>query len=271
MSAGDLRGELDRAMEATRAAGARIMGAFRTGEEVRYKSPDQPVTDADLSADRLLRERLIRAFPSDGWLSEETADSPERLMARRVWIVDPIDGTRSFVEGSEEFAVSVALAVDGRAVLGIVHAPAMGETYHALLGGGAYRNGVRLETSAAEGGSRALASRSEMARGALDLLGPGWRLRPMGSTALKMVKVGDGTGDLYFSSGPKAEWDVCAAGLLLEELGMVFTDAEGRPVRYNRPDPSVRGVLAGSAEAHARALATIRSSSERGGEPRVAS
>ena len=115
----DLRAELDLATRAARAAGEAVMRSFRTEQEVHYKSPGQPLTEADLEADRLLRTLLVGERPEYGWLSEVTADSPERLQRQRVWVVDPIDGTNSFVQGRAEFVVSVGLVDGGRAVLGV--------------------------------------------------------------------------------------------------------------------------------------------------------
>src|SRR5262249_17965162 len=108
--------------------------AFRAETEVRFKSPDQPVTDADLAADRILHEMLLGARPEYGWLSEETRDSPERLGRERLWVVDPIDGTNSFVLGIPEFAVSIGLVDRGRPVIGVVYNPATDELYHAVAG-----------------------------------------------------------------------------------------------------------------------------------------
>ncbi|MBV9774485.1 MAG: 3'(2'),5'-bisphosphate nucleotidase CysQ, partial [Gemmatimonadetes bacterium] len=184
----DLRADLDLAVAAARAAGEAVMRFFRHGGEVRYKGPEQPVTDADLAADRILRERLLAARPEYGWLSEETADSPERLGRRRVWVVDPIDGTNSFVQGIPEFAVCVGLAEEGRAVLGVVYDPATDELYSAAAGGGAFRNGEPIRVSGA-GERRVLASRSELRRGEFAAFREGWSVAPMGSTAYRMAKV----------------------------------------------------------------------------------
>jgi myo-inositol-1(or 4)-monophosphatase len=254
----DLRADLDLAIRASLAAGREVMRHFRGGGEVRYKSADQPVTEADLAADRLLRDALLGERPGYGWLSEETADSPERLARERVWVVDPIDGTRSFVDGVAEFAVSVGLAVAGRAVVGVVYNPATDELYHASAGGGAFRNGEPVRVSVSPAALPvALASRSEIRRGHFDALRGEWELRPYGSTTCKMVKVGDGSAHLFLSRGPKSEWDVCAADLVVREAGGGVTDAEGRELRYNRPEPFVHGVLATGGVDHAAVLARV--------------
>ena len=126
MTALDYAADLELALRAARAAGEVVMPWFRAGAEVRFKSPDQPVTEADLAADRLLQEILLGERPDYGWLSEETRDTPARLGKERLWVVDPIDGTNSFVQGRAEFAISIALVDRRRAVVGVVYNPAAG-------------------------------------------------------------------------------------------------------------------------------------------------
>lgn len=248
----DLQADLDLALSAARAAGELVMRFFGSGSEVTYKSPDQPVTEADLAADRTLREILSADRPGYGWLSEETADSADRLARDRVWVVDPIDGTRSFVQGVREFAISIGLAEGDRALVGVVYNPASGDLYHATLGGGAFRDGARITVAADARAERGvlLASRSEIRRGALAPLEDEWEIRPWGSTACKMVRVAAGDAHAFVSRGPKAEWDVCAAALIVSEAGGVATDMFGAPFRYNRADPLRRGVVATSPAAH---------------------
>jgi myo-inositol-1(or 4)-monophosphatase len=251
-----LEPDLDLVLEAVAEAGRAVMADFRTDHEVRHKGPDQPVTPADLAADRILRERLSDARPAYGWLSEETADQPDRLRARRVWIVDPIDGTRSFIAGYREFAVSVGLVEDGLPVLGVVYNPAREDLFWAIRGAGASRirhwkggrdGGRPLRLAAPADGQRPalLASRTEIARGELHELDDDWIVRPLGSTAYKLAAVAAGMGHAFMSRGPKSEWDVVAGGLIVAESGGRVTDVTGRAVRYNGRDPYVHGVLAG--------------------------
>lgn len=257
----ELKADLELAVTAARAAGEAVMRAFRRDNEVRYKGPDQPVTDADLEADRILRSLLLEARPGYGWLSEETADSPARLERSRVWIVDPIDGTRSFVEGRPEFSLIVGLAEGGRPVAGVVYNPATGELYHALAGGGAFRNGepIRVSARGAEAGPRVvLASRSEIGRGELDRFGAEWTVQPLGSTAYKMARVADGRAEAFLSHGPKGEWDLCGAEVVLREAGGRLTDLSGRELAYNRPEPTLRGVVASNGLVHEQVLALAR-------------
>lgn len=251
----ELQSDLELALRAARAAAGVIRPAFRVAMEVRYKDPDQPVTDADVEADRVLREVLIGGRPEYGWLSEETADSPERLGRERLWVVDPIDGTNSFVQGIAEFAVSIGLVEGDRAVLGVVCNPAAGEVYHAVEGGGAWLNGAPVRVSKREGMPRVFCSRSELRRGELGGFAESCTLDPLGSTAYKMVKVADGTGDAFVSFGPKHEWDVCGAEVIVREAGGRVTGLGGEPFRYNQPNPSWRGVAASNGRVHQAVLA----------------
>lgn len=282
-----LQDDLKLAIAAARRAGAVVMRSFGTPQEVVEKAPDQPLTAADLEADRLLREMLLAGRPDYGWLSEETVDRPDRLDAERVWIVDPIDGTRSFIAGYPEFAISIGLAVAGWPMVGVVLNPAVGELYWAVAGGGAYlaaapattavevgphdaerivERGVRLsvtERTTAEA-LTLFASRSEIAAGEFRPWGAGggapgrWRIEPVGSTAYKLARVAAGAGELFVSRGPKSEWDICAGALIVLEAGGMVTDLRGEVVSYNRPDPRVYGVLASNGILHRELLDFIR-------------
>lgn len=255
--------DLALALAGARAAGEATMEWFRTDLDVRVKGPDQPVTDADMEADRILADRLRGARPDYGWLSEESADDPARLDRDRVWIIDPIDGTRSFIQGYQEFTVSVGLAEAGEPVVGVIYNPATEEVFWATRGGGAFRArrwddagspapdaAERIEVAEPRADERPvlLASRSEIARGGMQRFGHTCDVRPMGSTAYKMGDVAAGTGHGYVSSGPKSEWDVAAGVLIVEEAGGVVTDGAGASLRFNQPRTDLRGlVVAGPA------------------------
>ncbi len=266
MTPHDLADDLRLALGAVAAAAEAIRPAFRSEQEVRFKGPGDPVTDTDLLADRILRERIMAARPHDAWLSEETADSPERLSAPRVWIVDPIDGTTSFVAGVPEFAVSVALAVDGEPAVGVVSNPMTGEVWHAVRGGGAWWGERRMCVSSGEAGKGAtiLVSPWELQRGDFAPF-EGWELVPLGSTTLKMVRVADGTADAFASAGGKGEWDVAAAALIVSEAGGRSTDYAGAEMVFNRPDTTVRGVVSSNGRVHDAVLALVAG----GGAPRA--
>jgi myo-inositol-1(or 4)-monophosphatase len=258
----DLAPDLDLAVAAARQAGAIALSHFGTALDVTNKAPGQPVTIADLETDALLRRLLHGARPGYGWLSEETADGPDRSGRRRVWIVDPIDGTRSFVSGRPEFAVSVGLAEDGVAVAGVVFNPATDELYYGLLGGGAHLAAgggasVRLRVTDAvpATGLAVLASRTDIAAGDFAGLPSDWRLEPLGSTAYKMARVAAGRADAFLSRSPKNEWDVCAGVLIVAEAGGRVTDLSGAGVPFNRPSTLLHGILASNGMAHAGVLA----------------
>lgn len=259
--------DLELALDATRRAGRLVMRWFGHNPEVYHKAPDQPVTPADLAADELLRKTLLAARPTYGWLSEETADDPRRLGRSRVWIVDPIDGTRSFIAGRPEFAISVGLAENGEAVVGVVMNPATDEVYWAVRGGsawGATGSGTSRTLSVsinAQAEATLLASRSDIRHGeiapVLEHLPDRWRLEGLGSTAYKMARIAAGHGDAFLSRGPRSEWDVCAGGLLVELAGGRSTDLEGRPFRFNRRRTGRRGVLASTGRDHDRLLDAV--------------
>jgi myo-inositol-1(or 4)-monophosphatase len=259
-----LTGDLALAFEAAAAAGGVLMRAFGAGGEVRHKGPDQPVTEADLEADAVIRSAVLDARPDDGWLSEETLDRPDRLSRPRVWIVDPLDGTRSFINGYPEFAVSIALAVEGEAALGVVYNPARSELFWAVQGGGAFvargwaggaPAGRRLQAIGTENAVPViLASRTELARQELARFSEGWQVKGLGSTAYKLAVVASGSADAFLSRGPKSEWDVAAGALIVAEAGGVATDRAGAALQYNRPDPHVHGILGATRAAHGTLL-----------------
>lgn len=257
--------DLALAIDAARRAGEVVMRFFGQDLLVEHKAPDQPVTQADLAADALLRAVLTGTRQDYGWLSEETRDEPERLARERVWIVDPIDGTRSFIAKRPEFAISIGLVERGAPVVGIVYNPARDELFHAVRGGGAFvsRSGsapVPLRVSGRTGDEELtmLASRSEIAAGELDPFRSGWRVEPAGSTAYKLAGIAAAQGEAFVSRGPKSEWDICAGVLLVDEAGGRATDLAGEATSYNRPDPYVHGVLATNGTMHDALLKRIR-------------
>jgi myo-inositol-1(or 4)-monophosphatase len=218
------------------------------------KEDQSPVTKADHEADALLRSRLTELLPV-GWLSEETADAPNRLSERLVWVVDPLDGTKEFIKGIPEYSVAVALVEEGSPILGVVHNPATGETFWGAKGLGAHRGEERMSV---QEGDTLLASRSEMKRGEFEPFVRDWNVIPRGSIELKLAHIAAGLGAVTFSRGPKHEWDVCAGALLVEEAGGRVTDLFGEPLRFNQAFPKTRGILAGAPRAFEAALDRIR-------------
>jgi myo-inositol-1(or 4)-monophosphatase len=182
-------------------------------------------------------------------------------------VVDPIDGTRSYIAGRREFSISIGLAEDGEAVVGVVHNPATGELYRAERGEGAFRQDaeedeparLHVATPSARERPVLLASRSEIAGAELAPFADGFEIRPCGSTAYKLALVAAGAADAFLSRGPKSEWDVCAGALLVQEAGGRVTDLAGRPLRFNRPQPFVLGILATRGDLHDTLLAALAS------------
>jgi myo-inositol-1(or 4)-monophosphatase len=217
------------------------------------------LTQADAESDELLKRRLLGAFPDDGWLSEETKDSPARLEKRRVWIVDPLDGTREFTLHVPEFCVCVALVEDGRPVVGVEYNPATDRLYSAARGAGTTMNGAPARVSAQPHVSLAkvLASRSEDKRGEWEPFKPYCHVVLTGSVAYKLAELSVGNGDATFTLTPKNEWDVCAGALLVEEAGGKVTELDGRPMRFNRPSPLRPGMIASNGALHESLMALI--------------
>lgn len=244
---------IDRVLSAVREAGALIQQRRAEGLDVHHKAGHGPVTDADRAADAYLREHLPRIRDA-GWLSEETADNRDRLGRDAVWVVDPLDGTIEFVEGRDEYSVSVALVEQERPVLSAVHCPASGVTVWALRDEGVWRNGDPVHVSE---GQTLLASRTELARGEFAPFDADWEIRPSGSIAWKLALIacGDAAGTL--SRGPKWEWDVCGGALLVEAAGGLVTDLFGDPLRFNQRHPKVRGIIAAAPKGHSVLRRTI--------------
>lgn len=217
------------------------------------KSHDNPVSEVDLAVDAFLRERLFRLDPEAGWLSEETADSAERLMCPRVWVVDPIDGTRDFVKGRRGWAVSIALVEGGRPVIGVLDAPARGEHWWASAGGGGYRNDAPLSASRHGVLAGARVPADTLAAVDKDLTCVD---RP-NSVALRIAMVAADEADLLATLRWGNEWDIAAAALIAEEAGATVTDARGQTIRYNSTKGEAFGVLATSPAIHTAAVARL--------------
>ena len=231
---------------AAKTAGAITLRYYGGRYHIERKERDDPVTVADLEADACLREMLLEDNPDYGWLSEETVDAPERLDRERVWIVDPIDGTREFVEEIPEYVVSIALVEAGEPIVGVVYNPARDITYAAVRGGGTFVDGRRVFCTDVDQLDQAtmIVSRSETRRGEIDPFLPHLKeVRPIGSVAYKLALVAAGDADLNPSVQPKNEWDICAGDLLVREAGGRMVDLSGQVRRYNQPDTLIAGGL----------------------------
>lgn len=247
-----LQRELDVAIAAARAAGSVIRDAFETPCTVHDKGAGDPVTAVDIAANAAIHRLVTAAFPADAWFSEETSDSGHRLAQPRVWIVDPLDGTKEFIDHVPEFAVCVALVEGGEPVVGVSYEPIGDRLYAARRGGGTTCNGSRVRVSAGTelATARVLASRSEDARGEWAPFRAHCQVLLTGSVALKLARVAAGEADATFTLTPKNEWDICAGTLLIREAGGVITDRDGHPLRFNEPDPLRPGLIAANALLH---------------------
>jgi len=230
------------ALEAARV----IFRRFTPGEiEAEYKSGHDPVTEADTAVDTVLRKELLR--DDEGWLSEESVDDRTRLEKNRVWVVDPLDGTREFVAGIPEFCVSVAMVESGRAVAGGICNPATGEIFLGSLDSGLTYNGkpARASQRSRLEGAVILASRSETKRGEWKQFErAAFQVRPMGSVAYKLALVSAGLADATFTLTPKHEWDVAAGAALVESAGGSVRTLDNQPLRCNQRSPLLSGLIA---------------------------
>jgi len=250
---GSLRRELTLAQAAARAAGDILRGHWRRGDyQIGSKGKDNPVTQADLEADRALKRLLHDPFPEYGWLSEETADSEARLQCRRVWIVDPLDGTKEFIQGIPEFCVAVALVEEGHPVLGVTYNPITREMFWSARGMGCHLNteAVRVTRTRVLRRANVLASRSETARGEWEVFHGRLRVSPTGSVAYKLALVAAGKGDATFTRSPKSEWDIASGAALLAEAGGTMTDIHGTMIRFNQRRVKVAGMIADNTVLH---------------------
>lgn len=229
------------------------MAKWRGDFEQWDKSPGNPVSDVDLAVDHFLKGELAALDPEAGWLSEETADDAERLLRTRVWVVDPIDGTRDFVRGRRGWAVSIALVEAGRVIMGVLDAPARNEHWFARLGLGAVRNGATINASRHPTLSGARVPADSVPKIDSDLV----TVDKPNSIALRMAMVAAGEADLVATLRWGAEWDIAAAALIASEAGAAVTDAHGRQLHFNSTGGEAFGVLVTSPAIHAAAVARL--------------
>lgn len=244
-----------------------VLDWHRRGVEVDWKGIDDPVTTADRAANEMILERLRQHFPDDALLSEESRDDLSRLDADRVWIVDPLDGTKDFITGTGDFSVLLGLAVGGQPVVGAVCRPLDGRLWHAALGQGAIeeRDGetrdVKVSDIDTPSAMRLVVTRThryELLDEVVRALGIE-KEHPLGSVGLKVGALASADADLYIHLSPGTkEWDTCAPEVILREAGGEITDALGRLLEYNRPDPMRwKGVVASNGHCHSQIIETL--------------
>jgi len=248
----DLAQDLALIQEAALAAGALALSERDKGLKVWSKSGGSPVTSGDLAVNAMLKARLMAARPDYGWLSEEDADTPERLGKRRIFVVDPIDGTVAFMKGKAWWCVPIAVVEDGQPVAGVIHAPTLNETYMAIAGGGAQMNGAEITASDATSLDDAamLADARLMEGPQWDEPWPAMRFEKRNAIAYRMALVAAGAFDATVALGPRWDWDVAAGALIASEAGAKVTDHRGDPWRFNRADPRQNSLVCAAPGLH---------------------
>ena len=244
-----MNSNLKLAIDASLNAGKIIMKYYRDDYEIKEKGYHNPVTTADNEAESFLKSELINARPDYGWLSEETVDSEDRLGKERVWIVDPLDGTKEFIEGVPQFVVSVALVENGVPIIGVLHNPVTKETFYASIGNGTYFDDVIHNCSVKESTTDMviLNSRSETRKGLWEPYKQHFKkLKPIGSVAYKMGLTAIGKADIFATLRPKNEWDICAGTCLINEAGGKVINLNGEKITFNNRKTLIEpGLIAG--------------------------
>lgn len=244
-------------IDAARAAGAEALSHVGQDLGVRIKDHDNsPVTRADLAVDRLLAAHLRAARPDYGWLSEESADHGDRAGADTVFIIDPIDGTRAFIDGQESWSHAIAVAHRGQVTAAVVYLPMLDALYTAALGAGARLNGRPIQVTAAQtvDGAAVLATRPNMDPGYWRGHPPPFKRAHRPSLAYRLSLVAEGRFDAMLTLRPSWEWDIAAGSLIAAEAGARVTDRRGGPLRFNAAHPQTDGVLVAGPRLHADLL-----------------
>jgi myo-inositol-1(or 4)-monophosphatase len=246
------RADLALIRDAARACGAVLRDRFGAPVKTWRKSGGSPVTEIDIALDAKLKHDLLAARPGYGWLSEETPDDPARLAHRRAFIVDPLDGTAAFLSAKPEFCVAIAIAEAGEAAAGVVYNPITDEMFEAARGGGAWRNGAKLATSAQRSlpGASILTSKAFFSSPRWTAPWPAVKSAQKAALCLRLAHCAAGDFDGVISLGPKNEWDIAPGAILVTEAGGHVTGGGGETLRFNQPDPRTPGVVAGGAGLH---------------------
>lgn len=242
----NLEAELAVAIEAARAAGAEVARLRKDGVRYGRKEGWELVSEADILAAEMLHESLTKAFPDTGWLSEEHTDTDHRLEKERVWVVDPIDGTREYLQGIPEYSISVGLVINGAPALGVVYNPAADRMFAATCIGAEELPARKLLPVAFE----ALVGRGEHQSDDVLPLPRGGTSRGVGSVAYRLALLANGEGDAVLTGTGRSEWDVAAGAALCLAAGLRVTGVLGEPLSFNQPEPYIRGLLVAEAGLH---------------------
>jgi myo-inositol-1(or 4)-monophosphatase len=242
-----------------REAGLLALSMFGTPLKNWTKGASSPVCEADIAVDGLLRERLGSAEPGIAWLSEESADDPARLASPLVWIVDPIDGTRGYIAGMPDWAVSAALVENGRPIAACLFAPVTDEFFFAVAGQGATRNGAAIAVSPGAGlADMSVAGPKNFLERVAAITPPFTVVPRVHSLALRLARVAQGTIDAAIAGGSSHDWDLAAADLLVHEAGGALTPFSGEALIYNRAVPRHGMLVAAGRGRHAALLEILK-------------
>jgi myo-inositol-1(or 4)-monophosphatase len=245
-------------VSAVREAGELALARFRGPLKIWNKDNYSPVSEVDIAVNEFLQERLRDPAGQIGWLSEETEDDPERMQARRVWIIDPIDGTRAYISGLADWSVATALVEDGRPIVAALFAPVEDEMFVAVAGKGATLNDVPIRTT--DGGlDGACVAAPAGYQKRLKTFEPGLVAHPkIHSLALRIAYVAQGAIDAAFASGNAHDWDLAAADLLVHEAGGALTTFARESLIYNKPQPVHPPLVAAGRQRHAALTALVQ-------------
>ena len=260
MPAADNSADLDLVTRAAREAGAIAKAAFGSKPKTWEKSKGNPVTEVDLAVNVKLNELLLGARPGYGWLSEESADDPERLNKQRVFVIDPIDGTLAFIKNKPEFTVCVAVVDDGHPVSAVIFNPMTDEMFAAVEGGRATLNGEPISVSSTSvlEGSSMLVAKDVIGHPAWPQPWPAMNVANRSSIAYRMALVACGQFDSMMSLSSKHEWDIAAGDLIVRAAGGLVTSHTGAGLRYNQPVPNLRSVICAGPAMHAAILERVQ-------------
>jgi myo-inositol-1(or 4)-monophosphatase len=246
---------LERARMAVSAASELALEQWKRGPRHWRKADGSPVSEADIAVDRLLHQLLVSGDSDAGWLSEESDDSADRLAHSHVWIADPIDGTRVFLDGGLDWSIALALLAHGRPIVAVVACPARGQIFTASLGNGAFCDGVRLRISDNNNlkAAKIIANRSALAR-----LGKQYEQAFSLPLSLRLCRVAENTFDAALALTPKHDWDLAAGDLIVHESGGRVSDADGKTYRFNGFPPQQQGLIAAGPHLHEEIVNALR-------------
>lgn len=247
--------ELRVAMDLALRAGHLLMEKYGPHLEVRYKNNNEIVTAADIESNELICQGLLATFSADAICSEECVNTDLASATRRVWIIDPLDSTSNYVRGGNEYSLSIGLAIEGEAALGVVYNPSRHELFSGYVGYGASRNGmpVRASLAAPPHRPRLLVSSKEWKRGVSTTAG--YQITPMASMAYKLARVSAGCEDGVLSFKNRKPWGTCAGTALVLSAGGQVTSLDGKPLVFDCKGPrTFGGLVASGARMHSSVL-----------------